>query len=385
MGAASQPIDARVATMARVAGTLFLLGSALSVAGILLPHSPKAEVLGFWSIALATAVIAVPLLRYGHRLPEGAYQWVMLLGSLIVTLSLYFNGERLGGASAGNQVLYIWIALYSGYYFSRRWMIAQLCAIAGLYAGVLVLIAPGPVALTRWLITAGMVSTAAVLVHVLSTRNGELLERLSTAARTDSLTSLVNRQGFDERLELELAKGRRTGRPTALIVADIDHFKAINDRFGHAAGDAALQVVAETAGGAARLTDTVARMGGDEFAVILPDTDAEGAFAFAERVREEILAAQEASELPITMSLGIAESDVDGLTPAILTGSADKALYLAKSLGRNQVVAAAGARESVRSHGRAMMALAANGMPMSSGVGAPASRREARRHDAARV
>jgi diguanylate cyclase (GGDEF)-like protein len=365
MRVSSHVTDARAATMGRVAGTLFLLGSALSILGILLPHSPQAEVVGFWAIALATAVIGVLLLRYRDRLPERAYQGVMLIGSLTVTLSLYFNGERLGASSAGNQVLYIWIALYAGYYFSRAWMIAQLCAIAALYAGVLVVIDPGPVALTRWTITVGMVSAAAAIVHALNLRNDELVKQLSTAARTDSLTGLVNRQGFDERLELELAKGRRTGRPTALIVADIDHFKAINDRFGHAAGDAALQVVAEMAGSAARLTDTVARMGGDEFAVILPDTNAEGAFAFAERVREAILTSQQASDTPITMSLGIAESDVDGLTPAILTGSADKALYLAKSLGRNQAVAAAGARESVRSGGRTRLARPATARPMS--------------------
>jgi diguanylate cyclase (GGDEF)-like protein len=349
--------------MGRVAGTLFLIGSAMTVLGIVLPHSPRVDVNGFWVMAAGTALIAMLLLRWPGRLSTRTYGWCMLLGSLTVTLSLYFNGERHGGPSAGNQVLYIWIALYAGYFFSRAAIIAQLGAIAGLYGGVLLVIQPGAVGLTRWLITIGMVSAAASIVHVLKLRNDQLLNRLSQAARTDSLTGLVNRQGFDERLELELARGRRTGQPTALIVADIDRFKEINDQFGHAAGDAALRAVGEIAGRIARGTDTVARIGGDEFAAILPNTDAEGAFLFAERVRAAIIVSHEVNGEPLTMSLGIAESEVDGLTPDLLARSADDALYEAKELGRNQTVAGPGARENVRNRGRARRMALSSSLP----------------------
>jgi diguanylate cyclase (GGDEF)-like protein len=228
----------------------------------------------------------------------------------------------------------------------------------------LLIIHPGPVALTRWLITVGMVSAAAAIVLVLKRRNDELLVRLSTAARTDSLTGLVNRQGFDERLALELASDRRSGRRTALIVADIDHFKTINDRLGHAAGDGALRAVGQTTLRVARGTDTVARLGGDEFAVILPDTDAEGAFLFAERVREAIVASHSGSRATLTVSLGIAESRTDGLRPEILTRSADRALYLAKELGRNQTVVAPGAREAVRAGAARQVALSREDPPV---------------------
>jgi diguanylate cyclase (GGDEF)-like protein len=347
--------DARV-MMGRVAGTLFLIGSALTVLGILLPHSSKADVSGFWAMAAGTALAAMVLFRYAPRLSLRSYEFCMLLGSLTVTLSLYFNGERHGGPSAGNQVLYLWIALYSGYFFSRAAMTAQLGAIAGLYSGVLLIIDPGPVALTRWIITLGMVSAAAAIVHALKLRNDDLLARLAKAAGTDSLTGLVNRQAFDERLEIELARARRTGRPMTLIIADIDHFKDINDRSGHAVGDAALRIVGETALRASRPADTVARIGGDEFAAILPDTDPEGAFLFAERLREAIRASQEMDNAPLTMSLGIAESEADGLTPDILCRSADRALYEAKELGRNQTVCARGARGDVA--GRASRRLA---------------------------
>ena len=334
--------------MGRVAGALFLIGVALTVSGVLLPHSPEADVRGFWLLAAGTAPIGLLLVCYARHVPESAYRWVMLLGSLIVTLSLYLNGERHGGPSAGNQVLYVWVALYSGYFFSRAATAVQLAAIAAMYGGVLQIIDPGPVLVTRWLITVGMVTAAAAIVHVLKRRNDQLLARLSTAARTDALTGLVNRQGFDERLEHALASDRRTGLQTALIIADIDHFKAINDLLGHAAGDAALRAVGQTALSVARNTDTVARMGGDEFAVILPDTNAEGAYAFAERVREAVIGSNWGEPAALTMSFGIAESKTDGLHADVLTRSADRALYLAKELGRNQTVVAPGGRESVR-------------------------------------
>jgi diguanylate cyclase (GGDEF)-like protein len=335
-------------TMGRVAGTLFLIGTAMTVMGILLPHSSRTDDSGFWGIAVATAIGGTLLFRYSARLPAWSYECWMLLGSVIVTFSLYFNGERHGAPSAGNQVLYMWIALYAGYFFSRAAMIFQLGAIAALFGGVLLTIHPGPVGLTRWLITSGMVAAAGAIVHALRSRNDELLARLSAAARTDSLTGLVNRQGFDEGLTRELDRSRRVGRPISLVFADVDRFKEINDHFGHAAGDAALRIVGETARRAGRSTDTIARIGGDEFAAVLPDTDAEGALVFAERIREGVMSSQEAGDTSFTMSFGIAESESDGLTAKVLTRAADRALYEAKELGRNQTVAGPGARETVR-------------------------------------
>jgi hypothetical protein len=131
--------------MGRVAGALFLIGAALTISGVLLPHSPEADVGGFWLLAAGTAPIGLLLVSYARHIPESAYRWVMLLGSLIVTLSLYLNGERHGGPSAGNQVLYVWVALYSGYFFSRAATVVQLGAMAAMYGGVLQIINPGPV------------------------------------------------------------------------------------------------------------------------------------------------------------------------------------------------------------------------------------------------
>jgi diguanylate cyclase (GGDEF)-like protein len=324
--------------MGHVAGVLFAFGAVTTIAAILLPHSAQADVSGFWALAAGTALGALLLLWLAERLPEPAYQGVMLLGTTIVSLSLYFNGERHGGPSADNEVLYLWVALYAGYFFTRTQMLVQLAAIGAAYAGALLAIHPGQIGFTRWLITVGMVSVAAGLVHLLKLRNEQLVARLFRAARTDLLTGLANRQGFNERLELELARGRRTGCPMALLLADIDGFKELNDRLGHPAGDVALSEVGAVARAVGRTIDTMARIGGDEFAAILPDTDAGGAFDLAERLRSEVAELRGVRDEPLTMSFGVVEFPLHGASAESLIRAADSALYQAKRLGRNRSV-----------------------------------------------
>jgi diguanylate cyclase (GGDEF)-like protein len=336
------------ATMGRIVGLLFLVGSVMTIVSIVFPHSPKADIYGFWAIAAGTAVLAVMLFGFSERLPSWSYQGFLAAASLIVSLSLYFNGERHGGPSAGNQVLYLWIALYAGYFFTRAQLLAQLVIVAGAYAATLLIVHPGQVGFTRWFITVGMVSLAGSLVHVLRSRNDDLVARLYGAARTDLLTGLVNRQGFDERLELELERARRSARPVALILADIDGFKELNDRFGHPVGDAALAAVGRVAGGAVREIDTMARIGGDEFAAILPASDADGAFDLAERLRGEIARLYGGDGEPLTMSFGVVEFPMHGQTCETLIHAADRALYQAKALGRNRSIVQSGDSEAMR-------------------------------------
>ncbi len=326
------------ATMGPVAGLLYLVGSVITVLAILFPHSPKADVDGFWCIALGTAVVAAVLLSWHARLPAWSYQAVMLLGTVIISLTLYFNGERHGGPSADNEVLYIWVALYSGYFFTRLQMTAQLVFVAVAYAVALLVIDPGEIGFTRWFITIGVVALAASLVHVLKRRNDQLVERLFEAVRTDLLTGLVNRQGFDERFELELERGWRTAQPVALVLADIDGFKELNDRFGHPAGDVALTAVGRLAGTLVRTIDTMARIGGDEFAAILPGTGTAGAFELAERLRDGVAGLRNYDGEPMTMSFGIVEFPLHGQTRDVLVQAADRALYQAKELGRNRSI-----------------------------------------------
>jgi diguanylate cyclase (GGDEF)-like protein len=165
--------------------------------------------------------------------------------------------------------------------------------------------------------------------------------RLQAAVRaltlTDELTGLHNRRFFDRELKRETERARRFGRSLALILLDVDHFKAYNDTFGHRAGDDALRhVAAHLADAVPRRLDAVARYGGEEFVVLLAETDAEGAWLVAERIRES-LETSDRFRCRLTVSAGIAATQGDDCEAESLIERADGALYLAKREGRNRV------------------------------------------------
>jgi diguanylate cyclase (GGDEF)-like protein len=178
----------------------------------------------------------------------------------------------------------------------------------------------------------------------LERRNEELRtlsERLQGLSATDALTAIANRRTFDERLAVEVARSNRYGAPLSLVMIDLDHFKELNDRFGHPAGDEVLKRVAVLIDREKRLGDVVARYGGEEFAAILPHTEARAAMVWAERVRQLIAATEvrsDAGALNVTASFGVAGATHDS-EPGALIEEADQALYEAKRLGRNRVVA----------------------------------------------
>jgi diguanylate cyclase (GGDEF)-like protein len=175
-------------------------------------------------------------------------------------------------------------------------------------------------------------------------RNAELLDRLRAQATIDPLTGCHNRRGFDELLTVELSRAQRYRRPLCLVLLDIDHFKGINDDFGHDAGDAALQRIGRTVRHAFRTTDSACRYGGEEFALLFPETPKEESLKLAERLRGTIESLAPTQEVPrgMTASFGVAAYPDDGETAAELLRAADRALYRAKTLGRNRVVPAAG-------------------------------------------
>ena len=167
--------------------------------------------------------------------------------------------------------------------------------------------------------------------------------RLDVLGRIDGLTGLANRrQGFAQAAK-ELARYHRTGRPAVLIILDIDRFKDINDRYGHPAGDEVLCVVADTLRECCRAVDAAARYGGDEFLLVLPDTDLVGAEAAARRIRRHLDGRRfdSAADLRCTVSLGAAEATENTTTIDVWIQRADAALYRAKAEGRDRFVAAA--------------------------------------------
>jgi two-component system cell cycle response regulator len=172
-------------------------------------------------------------------------------------------------------------------------------------------------------------------------RNAEL-EALS---RTDALTGLANRRHLQEQLTIAAALARRHGGRMGVLMIDVDHFKSINDRFGHDVGDAVLREVAARLEATARAEDLVGRWGGEEFLVVAPSTDAPGVRELGERARRAT--SSQPIEVPsgtitVTVSVGVAESDGD--VEQVLR-DADTALYEAKAAGRDCVVVAPGAIE----------------------------------------
>jgi diguanylate cyclase (GGDEF)-like protein len=170
-------------------------------------------------------------------------------------------------------------------------------------------------------------------------------ERLRNESLTDVLTGLANRRSFDQRFAEMLRDCAREGRPLALLMIDVDHFKAFNDAFGHQAGDDCLRGVgAMLLNNAARARDLVARIGGEEMAVIMPEVDLAGALVVAERMRSAVQAAaikqgSTAVHAVVTISIGVtATSDPARATVEDLLRSADRALYRAKDTGRNRVI-----------------------------------------------
>jgi two-component system, cell cycle response regulator len=177
---------------------------------------------------------------------------------------------------------------------------------------------------------------------VARTRLYEHVEKLAT---TDGLTGLLNRRTFNAQLATRLREAQRYRRHLSLLLVDIDHFKKVNDTHGHLAGDAVLRGVAAIAASQARETDIVARYGGEELALVLPETDSAGARAIAERLRAAAAAADHPTEkghVRVTISLGIATWPGDGAAAEELIEAADKALYRAKQAGRNRVESARG-------------------------------------------
>jgi len=176
--------------------------------------------------------------------------------------------------------------------------------------------------------------------------NRRLLEEMSELAIRDELTGLYNRREMNRLLVEEANRSRRFGRPTTLVMLDIDHFKVVNDAYGHQVGDEVLRWIGQMLRENVRSMDRPARYGGEEFTIILPETPGDEAFVLAERLRQGIAAhpftlSQDdgpALRIPITISLGMAELPSDADAEEALIEMADQALYEAKGRGRNCTV-----------------------------------------------
>ncbi len=227
--------------------------------------------------------------------------------------------------------------LWTTFFYGRRGAVGIVGCVAVGHAAALVALPPSSVHPGRWLDVMLLVAGSAIVALALEGRNQALVGRLAAEARTDPLTGLLNRRGLDERGAVEIAHARRDETPVAVAVFDLDHFKRINDEWGHEAGDRVLVRVARLLMREARNIDIVARAGGEEFVVMLPDTDLDGARTFTDCIRAGLAAEPSADRPAGRISAGIVSSVAPQDLASVLA-QADSALYDAKRAGRDRTM-----------------------------------------------
>jgi diguanylate cyclase (GGDEF)-like protein len=294
----------------------------------LLPGDPS-----FSLAPVLVALVVVPvLLSLGPRLPRWSLAPLGPLGVMLIAYAL----TTTPGAGDG-AVLYIWPVLWMTFFFARRGALVSVACVGVAHAIVLISLPSADSYPGRWVDVMVCACVVAGVVLTLVNRNDELLSRLLGQARTDPLTGLLNRRGFDERAALELAHARRESRSIALAAFDIDYFKCINDEWGHEVGDRVLARTGDLLAAQSREIDVVARTGGEEFAVLLPGSDSADAEAFTQRVRLALEEEQPSGLPSVRLSAGVLAGNPAPDIETMLRG-ADTALYRAKRTGRNRTV-----------------------------------------------
>ena len=271
------------------------------------------------------------LVIWGPRLPISALASLGPIGALLIAAAIASTNGHGDGAA-----LYAWPVLWQSYFFGRRGTVGIIAWVGIVDAAALTLVPEGTGYVDRWLDVMVSMTVVGGVINLLSARNERLVERLEGEARIDGLTELLNRRGFVEAAKTELARARRSGATIGIVSFDIDHFKAINDEFGHDTGDRVLARLGQIFREQTRKGDLIGRLGGEEFVALLVDSDVPKAVEYAERMRAAF--GGEAPALPYaTMSAGVtATRSPMELQPHLQL--ADAALYAAKRAGRDRTI-----------------------------------------------
>jgi diguanylate cyclase (GGDEF)-like protein len=316
----------------RVAIAFLIAGGLAAIAGTVVPD-PDPSDHGALSI-LAVACLGLAAVLGAWRRPPAR------LLACLPTLGLLLVGVAVATAQplASTSTYYLLPILASAYFGSPRRLAVDLCVCAGTLAVALALWVE-PLARTAvWIGTMIPAVCVALVVAELKRRLDAKVDSLRYLADTDPLTGALNHGAFGGALDVALDRYHATGGGAALLLVDIDHFKQVNDRFGHQEGDRMLRLVSDLLGAHKRRDDLLGRVGGEEFALLLPDADLGAARGVADRIREALRAATAATPAALTLSVGIATLSPSVASSHALLHAADRALYEAKERGRDRAV-----------------------------------------------
>lgn len=302
--------------MSRTTGSFFLMGGLLGMLITGLAHNGPGSRAIVFGAAVVAALAGVLMLGFGERVPVWVHPGSVALATLLVTIAIHWFPSTI--ATISLAAFYVFIACDAAFFFSRRMAAAQIAF--AVLAGMVALASRQGLPWWTGLIPAGCTVVVGVVVG--------LLARLAADADIDVLTGLLNRRGFDRLLNAEIGRASRMDTRPALVLVDLDRFQKINDHLGQRAGDAVIQQVADAWQALLEPGQTLARFGGDVFAVLLPDTTEQAAVGLTDRMRAAITTG---------CSAGVT-SWQPGESASLLVSRADVGLYRAKQGGRNRTI-----------------------------------------------
>lgn len=324
-----------------VGGILLLAGAALTsgvtaltlVSGV--PFQPRTRLVNY-VLSGCAALIGLWLLR-SREVPRRLLETLPPVAAVMVCIPSALDRTP----SPLGPLLLTWPVTFAAAVLPPRaaWTTTGVTAAA---FGILASLSRRSDGLILWVEVTVSVAVICWMVVGLQQQSVRLRETLAGLARTDPLTEVANRRGFDEALDRERARQQRTAAPLSLLLLDIDHFKVVNDSWGHQAGDETLRRLGRLLGARFRASDVVGRVGGEEFAVLLPDCAPPDAYGRAVDLCDAVRAETASWAHPITVSIGVATCTDPEISTDDLAAAADTALYAAKDAGRDRVEQAPG-------------------------------------------